>query len=242
VRLVHALDGRTRDADVVGLRGARLAALASLDLPVAPGFVIGTGAWHLDRLMDGPDLPASVSEQIADAAAALACVRRLSVSPAAVASDGAAGVTVFVDGWDPERIEAVARAQLDAAVAPVAVIVQSCAADPEPPCGTGVAFTRDPLSGSVWPTGEFRTRDGAMDLDAFSRWLPRAGIELRSALARIESLHRAVCEVRFALAGGRLCFDDAKPARPSAQSAGWLAEAGLVEPRSLRPPPGVPGS
>jgi hypothetical protein len=244
VRLVHALDGRTRDPDVVGLRGSRLAALASLDLAIAPGFVIGTGAWHLARLLGGAGLPVTVSEQLTAAAAGLAGAPRLSVSPAPVASDHAAEAAVRVDGGDVERIEAATRRLLHAAVTPVAVIVQACgAADPRPPSGTGIAFTRDPLSGAVWPSGEFRTGDAVMDLDAFSRRLPEAGIELRRALARIESLHRAVCEVRFTLVGGRLFFDDAKPAPPSARSAGWLAEAGLVEPRPVTPrSPGVPGS
>src|SRR5689334_528533 len=50
VRLVHPLGGSVDGNDVLGWRGAGLARLAALELPIAPGFVVSTAAWHLARL------------------------------------------------------------------------------------------------------------------------------------------------------------------------------------------------
>ena len=103
---------------------------------------------------------------------------------------------------------------------PTAVVVQArSSAEGKPPSGQGRAFTRDPLRGTVWPTGEFRSGRSVMSLDALSRWVPAAGLQLRSALARIESLHRSVSEVSFTLEAGELWIDDARPARHSRAAA-----------------------
>ena len=72
MRFVHSLHAGALSADVAGLLGARLGGLVSLDLPVAPGFVIGTAAWHLWRVCGpGWDLPASVAEEVDSALAEL---------------------------------------------------------------------------------------------------------------------------------------------------------------------------
>jgi pyruvate, orthophosphate dikinase len=260
VRFVHPLDGQPRDADVVGRRGARLGGLISLGLPVAPGFVIGTAAWQLDRLLGGDlGLPVSVAEEIAHALEQLDDELLLSVAPAP-AGPGVTAADAILDVGLGERtfatlarrtslgharrafralgapragrlgqVEAALRRLFDAAATPTAVIVQARTyAEGRRPAGRGTALTRDAANGAVWPTGEFRTGRSAMDLDELSRWLPPVGVELRAALARVESLHKAVCEVDFTLEDGRLWFDDARPARRSAQSARWLADVGLV--------------
>ena len=103
-------------------------------------------------------------------------------------------------------------------------------AEGKPPSGHGRAFTRDPLRGTVWPTGEFRSGRSVMSLDALSRWLPAVGLQLRAALARVESLHRSVCEVSFTLEAGRLWIDDARPVRHSRAAADRLAQSGLSAP------------
>ena len=76
-----------------------------------------------------------------------------------------------------------------------------------------------------------------MTLDELNRWVPAAGLQLRSALSRVESLHRSVCEVSFTLEAGGLWIDDARPVRHSRAAADRLAQSGL------RPAPAAgPGS
>ena len=228
MRLVHPLSAPPLEPDVVGLLGACLGGFLSLDLPVAPGFAIGTAAWHLDRVC-GADwgLPETVSEQVGEALAELD-------------TEGPVWVRASpLSGRDGERwvrapeLEGAVQQLFDRSALPTAVVVQARA----PAGGWGKALTRDPLRGTVWPTGEFRTVESAMDLDAFSRWMPQVAVELRSGLGRIESLYKTVCEVSFSLADGTLWFDDARPLRHSPEAGRRLTEAGL-----RRPQAGVPGS
>jgi hypothetical protein len=127
-------------------------------------------------------------------------------------------------------VEAALGSIVARAGVPTAVIVQvRTYAEGPSPSGHGKAFTRDPLRGTVWPTGEFRNGRSVMSLDSLSRWVPAAGVQLRAALARVESLHRSVCEVSFTIEAGRLWIDDARPVRHSRAAADRIAQAGLGE-------------
>jgi len=210
---------------VAGLLGARLGGLISLDLPVAPGFVVGTAAWHLCHLCgDRCDLPAALVEQVREA---LGELDRgvLTVRAAPPMQAVAAGLPRTTKA---DQLEEVLRSLIEHAGVPIAVVVQArTSAEGSPPSGCGRAFTRDPLRGTVWPTGEFRCGRSVMSLDALSRRLPAAGLQLRAALARVESLHRTVCEVSFTIEEGRLWIDDARPVRHSRAAAQRIAHAGI---------------
>jgi hypothetical protein len=243
VRLVHSLLGPPLDTNVVGALGARVGELASVNVPVSPGFVVGTAAWHLDRVLgDDWGLSAAISEEVAAALAQFDEDILFSVRAARAAANASAGPPLLDVGLHEgnfgalarrtslgyarrayravapppkvrlEQLEAAVKASLQAARAPSAVVVQACTyAQGRPPAGRGVAYTRDPVSGGVWPVGTFRSTRCSMDIDAFSRRQPAVGIELRVALARIESVHDDVRRVSFTLEGGRLWFDDAAP-------------------------------
>jgi hypothetical protein len=235
VRFVHALLDRALAADVAGLLGARLGSLISLDLSVAPGFVIGTAAWHLSRLLgEGWELPATVAEEVRGALDELDG-RLLTVRPAPAVPSVSAGPP-----WTSpvEQLETVLGSIVRRTAVPTALIVQArTSAEGKPPSGHGWAFTRDPLRGTVWPVGEFRSGRSVMSLDELSRWTPAAGLQLRAALSRVESLQRGVSEVSFTLEAGRLWIDDARPAPHSRAAAEHIAQAGLT-----RAPAAGPGS
>ena len=225
---MYSLHARAFSADVAGLLGARLGGLVSLDLPVAPGFVIGTSAWHLWRVCgEAWGLPASVGEDVRHGLRELdGDVLAVRAAPV-LAGAGAGSPVVRVA---PDRLEAALRPILGRSRGPTAVVVQArTRADGAPPSGHGRAFTRDPLRGTVWPTGEFRSGRSVMSLDALSRWAPEAGVQLRAALSRVETLHRSVCEVTFTLEAGRLWIDDAWPARHTRAAADRVAQAGLTQ-------------
>jgi len=225
VRFVHSLHAGALSADVAGLLGSRLGGLVSLDLPVAPGFVIGTAAWHLWRVCGpGWDLPASVAEEVGRALEELDG-ELLTVRAAPVVSGVASGPPVLSLA---EQLDAALRPIIGDSRVPTAVVVQArTSAEGTPPSGQGTAFTRDPLRGTVWPTGEFFSGRSVMSLDALNRWVPAAGLQLRSALSRIESLHRSVSEVSFTLEAGELWINDARPARHSRAAADRVAQSGL---------------
>ena len=224
MRLVRPLHGGALSADVAGLLGARLGGMISLDLPVAPGFVVGTAAWHLCRLYgDGWDLPAALVEEVRDALGALdRSVLTVRPAPSLAVAPGVPRTT------HADQLEDVLRSLIEHAGVPIAVIVQGRAsADGRAPSGHGRAFTRDPLRGTVWPSGEFRSGNSLVSLDALSRRAPAAGLQLRAVLARVESLHRTVCEVSFTIEAGRLWIDDVRPVRHSRAAAERIAQAGL---------------
>ena len=102
-------------------------------------------------------------------------------------------------------------------------------AEGKPPSGHGRAFTRDPVRGTVWPVGEFRSGHSIMGLDGLSRLLPDAGLQLRAALSGVEALQRGVSEVSFTIEAGRLWIDDARPARHSRAAAEGIGQAGLTQ-------------
>ena len=239
---MHPLHGVALSADVAGLLGARLGGLISLDLPVAPGFIVGTAAWHLRRLdANGRDLPATVAGEVRHGLAELD-QRVLAVRAAPILPSVAPGPPQTTHA---EQLEAVLGAMIARAGVPTAVVVQARSdAGGRPPSGHGRAFTRDPLRGTVWPTGEFRSGRSVMSLDAMSRRAPAAGVQLRAALAGAESLHRSVCEVSFTIEAGRLWIDDARPVWHSRAAAERIAQAGLTEPapRVTRAPAAGPGS
>jgi hypothetical protein len=221
---------------VVGLLGARLGGLISLELPVAPGFVVDTAAWHRCRLRGGGSvLPATLVDEVRGALAELdGRVLTVRAAPAMPAVAPGPPRTTHAD-----QLEALLRSLLEHAGVPTAVIVQArTSAEGRRPSGHGRAFTRDPLRGTVWPTGEFRSGPSIMSLDALSRRVPAAGLQLRTALARVESLHRTVCEVAFTIEAGRLWIDDARPVRHSHAAAARIAQAGLGVTRASAADPG----
>jgi hypothetical protein len=242
VRFVHDLHAGALSADVAGLLGARLGGLISLELPVAPGFVIETAAWHLSRVLgEAWNVPETVAEEVRDALGELDG-RLLAVRAAPAVPGVPAGPP-----WTPpaEQLELALGSIARQAPVPTAVIVQAhTCAEGKPPCGHGRAFTRDPQHGTVWPVGEFRSGRSVVSLDELSRWLPAVGLQLRTALARVESLHRTVCEVSFTVEAGRLWIDDARPTRHSRAAAERIAQSGLGEPapRLRRAQAAGPGS
>ncbi|MEA2312750.1 MAG: pyruvate, orthophosphate dikinase [Solirubrobacteraceae bacterium] len=247
MRFVHALHAGALSADVAGQLGARLGGLIGVDLPVAPGFVIGTSAWRLARVTGADrDLPATVAEEmrraLGDLDSRLVTVRAARAAPGADAGSPALDLPRATAA---EELEAILRSAIHHAAVPTAVIVQARVdAEGKPPSGNGRAFTRDPLHGTVWPTGVFRSGGSAMSLDGLSRRAPALGVQLRAALARVEALQRGVSEVTFTIETGRLWIDDARPVRHSRVAAERIAQSGLGEPvQRLKPAPATgPGS
>lgn len=226
--MVHDLSATPLEPEMAGRLGACLGRLLSVDVPVAPGFVIGMGAWSLCRVGEADwALPGTVVDQVRAAAARLGAdePRWLRAAPLA--------------GHGPERwvasnaLERAVEEQFVAAPLPTAIVVQARG----PARGHGTAVTRDPRRGTVWPSGRFRGEEGTVDLDALSRSSPEIGVQLRSGLGRIESLYKDVCEVSFSLVGDRLWFDDVRRLRHSSEAAQQLVDIGLRRRRE-----DVPGS
>ena len=99
--------------------------------------------------------------------------------------------------------------------------------------GTGVLFTRNPLSGEPVPYGEFLARAQGEDvvagtkspapLDRLRELLPEAHAELLAGARRLETEEREVQDVEFTVERGRLYFLQSRAAKRSAEAAVRIA-------------------
>ena len=148
-------------------------------------------------------------------------------APGAVAGGVAPGLprTTHAD-----QLEDVLRSLIEHAGVPIAVIVQGrTSADGRVSVRARPGLHPRPVRAArSWPSGEFRSGDSVMSLDALSRRAPAAGLQLRAVLARVESLHRTVCEVSFTVDAGRLWIDDVWPVRHGRAAAERTRKAGLA--------------
>lgn len=109
--------------------------------------------------------------------------------------------------------------------------------------GTGVLFTRNPLTGSAEPYGEWLTRGQGEDvvsgkanaegLDAFAAALPDAYQELMAAARRLEHDARDVQDIEFTVESGKLWLLQTRAAKRTAEArirhAVQLRKDGLLD-------------
>ncbi|MDO9410842.1 PEP/pyruvate-binding domain-containing protein [Patulibacter sp.] len=113
----------------------------------------------------------------------------------------------------------------------VAVVVQAMVhGDRDLDSGRGVAFSRDPATGSPSATGTFVPHasggdavPGHLPLTAMRARLSTPLAELDAALPLVEASYRDMCAVDFAVQSGRLWFLRAKPAARSGPAAVRIA-------------------
>jgi pyruvate,orthophosphate dikinase len=101
--------------------------------------------------------------------------------------------------------------------------------------GTGVLFTRDPLTGAPEPHGEWLPRGQGEDvvsgshdplpLSAMAEQLPEAHAELMATAARLERDGRDVQDLEFTVEAGRLWLLQSRAAKRSAAAAVRIAVA-----------------
>jgi pyruvate,orthophosphate dikinase len=106
-------------------------------------------------------------------------------------------------------------------------------------CGSGVAFTRDEITGAAEPSGDFLSDAQGEDvvsgvrnttgLDAMSRVLPEAHKELIEALRTLEAHYRDMQDVEFTVEEKRLYLLQTRSAKRPAQAAVRFAVDAVAE-------------
>ena len=99
--------------------------------------------------------------------------------------------------------------------------------------GTGVAFTRNPSTGEPAPCGDFLFRAQGDDvvggtsrtlpLQAFEQAMPDVYRELASAMDRLETYYRDLCDIEFTVERGRLWLLQARVGKRSPLAAPRIA-------------------
>ncbi|HEY4278243.1 MAG TPA: hypothetical protein VGM91_08495 [Conexibacter sp.] len=248
-RWVQPLGAHPPAGGGVGRTARRLAALVSLGLPVPPAFVISEEG----RPAPGDPLPADLSQRIGDgvrdlerrSGRRLGAARdplRLAVRADPVGEGAGFPVRLGV-GAHTEVIEAV-QAVWAAAGGAVAITVQVMVdGGRDAASGSGIVFTRDPLTGSPGAFGRFAAGVHGAEWDADADGEPLYGLRARApaafdtleaALPVVEAGFGDMCEVRFTVESGVLWVLQARPGRRHPAAAVRIAvdfvDEGLLAP------------
>jgi pyruvate,orthophosphate dikinase len=247
-RWVQPLEVGPHGDGSVGLTARNLATIMAIGLPVPPGFTIIADA---PRRQDAEPAAGSdaLADQIRDAVTQLEARtgRRLgdaldpllvSVRADPIGDGGRLPVALDVgrpgQGLPPlEQLLAAIQPIWDAGRPDVAVTVQAMVSGTrDERSGSGVVFTRDPASGSPGAYGRFLAacdghvwRDNPVGEPLYNlrHRCPEAFDALESAIPRIETGFRDMCEVRFTLDAGELWILQARPGRRDAAAAVRIA-------------------
>ncbi len=148
--------------------------------------------------------------------------------------------------WDSERCRTYRRHHGIEGLAGTAVTVQVMVfGNLDDRSGTGVLFTRDPLTGAREPLGEWLPRGQGEDvvsgrhtplaLSALAASLPDVHAQPLDAAGRLEREARDVQDIEFTVESGRLWLLQTRAAKRSpvaaVRLAVQLAREGLIEPR-----------
>src|SRR3990172_6723214 len=234
VKLVYRFaEGGASMADLLGGKGANLAEMVRLGLPVPPGFTISTDAeldegalaWTVDRFCEiagrnaGQTFAADPWEQLQSA------------------------VLAVFDSWNNRRAIAYRRHhgipdELGTAVTVQAMVFGNRGWD----SGTGVAFSPSPATGERRLYGEYLANAQGEDIvsgartphpiEELAREMPPIHGELSRAAELLERHHRDVQDIEFTIESGRLFVPQTRSATRTDGAAGKTAvdmvEEGLI--------------
>lgn len=156
-----------------------------------------------------------------------------------------AAVTAVFDSWNSPRAMSYRRHHnLEGKMAGTAVTVQAMVfGNLDDQSGTGVLFSRNPLTGEAGPYGEWLpggqgedvvggTRD-PLPLTALAEQHPDIYRQLLEAASRLERQGSDVQDIEFTVESGRLYLLQTRPAKRSAKAAATIAVAlqreGLID-------------
>ena len=224
-----ALSGADAAPEVVGEKGAAIALMHALGLPVAPAFAVTVDArraWAREGV-----LPQAARDEVARCLDGLGRGPTAGVAVRASAAHAGAPVPAARLGVPPE-VDPVCRAVEDlwraGACPAVAAVVQRAIPARADGAGQGVMVSRDALTGSPRAAGHH----AGGGLQGLRRTAPEAHRALEDATVLLESTFGDMCEVAFAVTGGRLWLLGARRARRTGAAAIRvavdLADEGLI--------------
>jgi len=189
------------------------------------------------------EVQATLAERVGDAAFAADTRRRYeeqyasvvgTASPAAPADQLLGAIAAVFDSWQSDRANAYRREREIAGEGGTAVTVQAMVfGNLDDASGTGVLFTRDPLTGAPAPLGEWLPRGQGEDvvsgrhdplpLAELAASSPALHDELMTAATRLEQDSRDAMDIEFTIEAGKLWLLQSRVAKRSPEAAVRLA-------------------
>ena len=154
-----------------------------------------------------------------------------------------AAVAAVFASWGSERAVAYRKDRALPAAGGTAVTIQAMVfGNLDDQSGTGVLFSRNPMTGTPEPYGEWLARGQGEDivsgrrdpmpLDALSHKLPEVHRDLLTQAAKLERVLRDVQDIEFTVQSGKLWLLQTRAAKRSATAAVrlavWLRKAGII--------------
>ncbi|MBI2858851.1 MAG: pyruvate, phosphate dikinase [Chloroflexi bacterium] len=245
---VYSFGGPCEDKHLLGNKGANLVIMAKLGLPVPPGFVISTDAYHEFKRsgqLPQDEIDAALADLEARFGGKLGEGLSVSVRSSAAASmpgmmDTVLDVrqrTFMLDSirrvfasWDNARAIEYRRLNNISAEIGLAVVVQSMVfGNRDIRSGTGVVFTRNPSSGEKGLFGEYLPRALGEDLVS-GRATPGTIDALRSQMRdvydkldqigrRLETYFKDMQDIEFTVDSGKLYILQTRSGKRSGAAA-----------------------
>jgi pyruvate,orthophosphate dikinase len=249
---VYHFTGAWDDKNLLGNKGANLVAMTKLRLRVPPGFVVSIDAYKDYKRTK--KLPVDEIKQALGILEQLAGKRlvdglAVSVRSSAPASmpgmmDTVLDVRSFVDlgnavkrvfeSWDNPRAVEYRRLNSMSADMGTAAIVQAMVfGDLDKKSGTGVMFTRNPITGAEELFGEYMTEAKGEDLvsgrrtpqpiSALKAQMPDIYAQLEDVASILENHFRDIQDVEFTIESGKLYILQTRSGKRSGQASMKIA-------------------
>jgi len=185
---IYLLSDKCEDKDFLGNKGANLATMTRLGLPVPPGFVLSIEAYRLYR--DSQELPGEELEKAMSVLEKTTCKRlgnglKVSVrSSAPVSMPGMMDTLLNIEdmdqvkmaikqifhSWDnPRAVEYRRINHIPSGLGTAAIVQAMVFGNSDTNSGTGVVFTRNPSTGERGLFGEYLPQAQGEDLVSGSR-------------------------------------------------------------------------
>jgi len=246
-QVYHLIDD-CEDKNVLGYKGASLVSMTRIGVPVPPGFVISTNAYHSYRqngslplreikravdileLQTGKMLGHGLSVSVRSSAPASMPGAMDTLLDIRQPADVVSAIKRVFDSWDSPGAQKHRHMNHIPADLGTAAIVQAMVfGDLDTDSGAGVIFTRDPASGEKTPCGEFliKARGEALasgrrspkPIGVLRSWMPDIWTQLEDLAMTLENHFGDMQEMEFTIEAGCLYVLQTRPGGRSSQAA-----------------------
>jgi pyruvate,orthophosphate dikinase len=249
---VHMLHQAPEDRLVLGNKGANLATMTRLGLPVPPGFVVSIEAFHEYRLsgeLPETEIDKAISCLAATTGRPFSAGLAVSVRSSAPASmpgmmdtfldirsreDMLGAIRRVFDSWDtPRAVEYRRINRIPYQMGTAAIVQFMVFGDRDNASGTGVVFTRNANNGRKELFGEFLTQmmgeelvSGSMTpkpIAVLRERMPSIYSELETIARQLETHFRDMQDIEFTIESGKLYILQTRSGKRSSQGAVTMA-------------------
>src|SRR5215204_3268578 len=208
-------EGNKDMKNLLGGKGANLAEMTNMGLPVPLGFTVTCEACNAYRAA-GRQFPEGMLDEVAEHLERLEeGMGRRREFPQDPTGQLTGGIEAVFGAWDNKRaIDYRRKNKIDDSLGTAVNIQAMVFGNKGDDSGTGVAFTRNPANGDPQPYGDYLVNAqgedvvagirNTMKLEEMDDVQPRAWEELQGHMKTLEGHYRDMCDIEFTVEQGKL--------------------------------------